>query len=236
MHPSIIAQTNDYFVINKPAGMAVEPPSHCTTIKNWMVENNYINPADWQPAERFGVVHRLDTDTSGVLVWAKNPSAQSQLKNLWQGRQVEKTYIALVTGECDSAGEIDLPIERDNKNDKMRVVLLNTGKARPAITTYKRLAVTEYNGKKVSLIEAHPVTGRTHQIRVHMKSRQHPIIGDKLYGEKATELLAKELGIKRHFLHALQICLIWNNEKVCYESPLPEDLAKCLKELNINFN
>ncbi len=247
MSPEIITETPDYFVINKPPGMACEPPSHEATLRDWLIENGHINKSDWKEEERYGIVHRLDTDTSGVTIWAKNKDAQERLKLEWQGRQVEKIYIALVVGECNKEGEIELSIARDNKNDKMKVVWLNDQKSRPSITRYKLLAVGHVNSKKaepkakpstesyklsgavVSLVEAHPVTGRTHQIRIHFKAISHPLIGDKLYGEKATDEIAKNIGLNRQFLHASNIKL----EDKEYTAPLPEDLKSALAKTGI---
>lgn len=229
MTPEIIKETTDYFVINKPPGMATEPPSHQTTLRDWLIENGHIKTGEWEEKDRFGIVHRLDTDTSGVMIWAKNKLAQEKLQLEWRGRQVKKTYIALVVGECDKAGEIELSIERDNKKDKMRVAMLPTGRERIAITSYKTLAVGEVNGQKVSLVEALPVTGRTHQIRVHFKAIGHPLIGDKLYGEKKTDEIAKSIGLSRQFLHALKVDI----EGHQYQVPVPEDLSASLAKTKI---
>ena len=120
----------------------------------------------------------------------------------------------------------------------MRVVLLPSVKARPAITNYKRLAVAKFeirNPKseihKLSLVECHPVTGRTHQIRVHLQSLGHPIIGDKVYGSKLCDSLAQELGLTRQFLHARSIEL----DDTIYRAPLPEELGRVLDVLKISL-
>jgi len=232
MNPQIITETDEYFVIEKPAGMATEPPATTNTVKDWLIDSGYIKMRDWDEASRFGVVHRLDTDTSGVLIWAKDLASQAKLRQLWQGRAVKKNYLALVAGECPENGVIEVSLMRDNKNDRQIVALLPTQKSRPAITEYQRLAVGEFANKKVSLIEARPITGRTHQIRVHLKSIGHPIIGDKLYGEKETREIASEIGLARQFLHASALTI---NEH-SYTSPLPADLQSSLKKVNIQFS
>lgn len=229
MTPEIITETDDYFVINKPAGMAVEAPSHEKTLRDWLIEHGKIKVGEWDEKNRYGVVHRLDSDTSGVIIWAKTPAAQEKLKLLWQGRQVEKTYLALVTGETEPAGTIELALERDNKNDRQKAVMLRSPKSRPAVTTYKRLAVGEWDGEKISLLEVRPITGRTHQIRVHLKAIGHPIIGDKLYGEKLGDQLAKKLALERQFLHARQIEL--DNHEYC--AALSLDLLSVLEKVRI---
>lgn len=238
--PVILSETADYFVINKPAGMATEPPSHAQTLQDWLIESGHIKTGEWQPAERFGVVHRLDSDTSGVIIWAKNKAAQERLRTDWQGRTVKKTYLALVVGECQPTGTIELPIARDNRNDKMKVAWLDDGSARPSITEYKTLALAkimtpnlDVPSQLVSLVEAHPITGRTHQIRIHFKAIGHPLVGDKLYGEKRTDQLAKQLGISRQFLHAKEICLPNNGGQICYQADLPEDLHQALIKAGI---
>lgn len=228
----IIDQTDEYLVINKPANLAVEPPSHKITLAELLVKNDIINPTDWQEGERLGVVHRLDTDTSGVMLWAKNSEAKEKLKLLWQGRQVKKTYLALVLGETDTSGEIDLPISRDNKNDRQQVDWLKTDRSRPALTSYERLGIGEYQGKKVSLVRAHPITGRTHQIRVHFKAINHPLIGDELYGEKATREISEGLELNRQFLHAETLELP-DGKKYC--ATLPDELLACLKKVKIEL-
>lgn len=228
MHkPSLIAETEKYFVINKPPFMAVEPPSNSPTLLDWMIENGHIDPTAWQPSERCGVVHRIDSDTSGIVIWAKNANAQQKLKLLWQGRAVKKTYTALVVGECPPSGTIELAIMRDNKKDKQKVSLLNDAGSRPAITEYTRIKLCDINGEKVSLVSAHPITGRTHQLRVHFKAIGHPLVADKLYGEKKSDVVAEETNLNRQFLHASEITI----EDDTYKCPLSEDLELALGKL-----
>jgi len=229
IEPTIIKETSDYYVINKPAGHAVEKPAKGPTVSDWLIADSKIDPADWQPEQRCGIVHRLDTDTSGVLIWAKNPTAQTHLQLEWQGRRGKKTYITLVIGEIQPKGTIDLPLKRDNRKDRQMVDFLNTSTARPALTEYKRLAVGEWQGKKVSLVECHPITGRTHQLRVHLKAVGHPIIGDNLYGEKGTNQIAKGINLNRQFLHAWQLEL----EGQTYQAALPPDLHNSFKGIGI---
>ncbi len=230
--PEIIAETNDYFVINKPADMAVEPPSKQKTLLDWLLQTKRISTDGWEPESRYGVVHRLDTDTSGVIIWAKNPTSQQNLKQLWQGRAVKKTYLALVIGECPQNGTIELPLVRDNKNDRQAVAWLIDQRARAAITDYERIAIGGTDSLRCSLVQAHPITGRTHQIRVHLKAIGHPIIGDELYGEKSTDTLAKKLHISRQFLHATELCLP-NTD--CYHAKLPKELIESLSAAGIDY-
>ncbi|MEX0594738.1 MAG: RluA family pseudouridine synthase [Patescibacteria group bacterium] len=231
MLPEIISENAQYWVINKPAGMATEPPSRSLTLRDWLIEQGRIKPGEWDENDRAGIVHRLDTDTSGVIIWAKNHAAQKHLRELWQGRAVRKNYLALVTGNAPDQGIIEASLMRDNKKDRQVAALFPHPKARPAITEYERLAVGEWEGNKVSLIRAHPITGRTHQIRVHLKSIGHPIIGDSLYGEKSGDAIAKGLHLNRQFLHAESIELEGNS----YSVELPKELADCLKQVNISL-
>lgn len=231
IEPEIITETEDYFVINKPADMAVEPPSRGKTLQDWFLASGKVNEKIWADDERFGVVHRLDTDTSGVMVWAKNPESQAKLKQLWQGRAVKKTYRALVVGECPQTGTIELPLMRDNRNDRQTVAWLTDQRSRSAITEYERVSIGNVDNQIVSLVQAHPITGRTHQIRVHLKAIGHPIIGDELYGEKGSDQLAKKIGLSRQFLHATEICI--PGEK-CYVAPLPADLKAALIVVGIS--
>lgn len=231
MKPELITQTDDYFVLNKPPQMATEPPSNEQTLQEWLAEQGYITMGDWSKESRFGIVHRLDADTSGVMIWAKSPQSQDRLRTLWRGRAVKKTYIALVSGETPEQGMIEVAIMRDNKKDRQTVALLPSPKSRPAITEYRRLAVGEYHGKKVSLVEAHPITGRTHQIRVHLKSIGYPIIGDRLYGEKESRDMAHQLNLARQFLHASSIEL----DNTVYHAPLPVNLTATLEKVGIEL-
>jgi RluA family pseudouridine synthase len=230
MNPVILSETSDYFVVNKPAGMATEPPSDEPTLRDWLITQQLVRPTEWGSDDRFGIIHRLDTDTSGVLLWAKNKKAQDKLRALWQGRVVEKTYLALVVGQTEPNGRIELPIERDNRNDRQRVALLPSDKSRAAITDYKTLAHASVGERVVSLLELHPVTGRTHQIRVHCKAIGHPLVGDQLYGEKASRELALKLGLNRQFLHAWSIQI---PEIGKYSAELPNDLRAVLGRLSI---
>lgn len=230
MEPEIVAETEEYLVINKPPGMATEPPSNQQTLRDWLIKKGRIAPNAWGEEDRFGIVHRLDTDTSGIILWAKNHESQASLRQIWQGRQVKKTYLALVAGRCENEGTVELAIERDNQNDRQRVSLLPSVKSRPCITNYRTLGRAAIGDREVSLIEAHPITGRTHQIRVHLKALGHPIIGDKLYGEKSSDELAKALGLNRQFLHARELQL---PDGPSYKADLPAELKRPLSELGL---
>lgn len=228
IEPKIITETDEFFVINKPAGYSVEPHPKYPSISDWLRQRDWFKPIT-QNMDRLGVVHRLDVETSGVMIWAKTAESQNNLRELWQGRSVRKTYLALVDGETPSEGEIELAIERDGKKDRQRVVMLATDKSRIAITTYTRLAVGDSGGEKVSLVKCHPITGRTHQIRVHLAAINHPILGDSLYSTKHSRQLSQALGITRHMLHAKLIEL--GNR--AFAAEIPADFAEAAKKASI---
>ncbi len=234
MLPSLVTENAEYYVIDKPAGLAVEPVAHYPTVSQWLIDAGKIKPSDWPSEARLGVVHRLDVETSGILVWAKNSDSQFKLKQLWQGRAVEKTYLGLAIGELPKVGAIELPIKRDNRKDRQVVAVLFDPKARPAITKFRRLQTANIGKDVVSFFEAKPITGRTHQIRVHFQHLGHPVIGDKLYGNKASRAVASQLKLDRHFLHAAELKLTWQGKVLTYVSPLPEELANILERLGLD--
>lgn len=218
----IVYEDADVLVIDKPAGIAVHPAPGITsgTLVNAIL--NYL-PGIAKDADslRPGIVHRLDKDTSGLILVAKNRTAQANLSDQFKNRTVKKTYITLVKGKLTpEQGIIEADISRDPKNrQKMAVV----AEGREARTEYK---VIRYYGNN-TLLEIHPETGRTHQIRVHLAAIGYPVIGDATYG-----LANKHL--KRQFLHAGKISfnLPSTGKRVEFESPLPEDLAKALTEID----
>ena len=231
IEPTIIKETNDFIVINKPPFMAVCPPYHDKTLLDWLIENNHINPKVFKEDERDGIVHRLDADTSGIVIWAKNPQTQAKLKELWQGRSVEKRYLALVVGDTENSGVIELSIKRDNKKDQQTIAWLPSKGERPAISEYTKIDKADFDESKISLLEVKPITGRTHQIRVHLQAINHPIIGDLVYGNKETHKSAEKLGLTRQFLHAWKLNI---PEYGDFTADLPEDLIKIINLLGLD--
>ena len=171
--------------------------------------------------DRPGIVHRLDRDTSGLVVLAKHPDAKSYLQQQFSSRSVHKTYLALVVGHLKPAeAVINLPLGRDPAHPLRRAVAPG---GRAAVTRYRTL--TSFPG--YSLLEANPETGRTHQIRVHLASLGHPVAGDTTYGPPK-----RPLGLKRQFLHASKLNLATpSGQKLELESPLPLDLEQTLRRL-----
>jgi 23S rRNA pseudouridine1911/1915/1917 synthase len=174
--------------------------------------------------ERPGVVHRLDKETSGLILLAKNERAHRWLQDQFRGRKVEKTYLALVDGKPPTpSGRIEAHIGRDPKNRK-RMAIVSVSKGREAISEYKTLE----SFKNHTLLEFHPLTGRTHQIRLHCAFLKCPIAGDAVYGRKNASIQ-----IGRHFLHAhrLKIILPGEKEPHSFEAPLPYELEHVLNQL-----
>lgn len=220
----IIYEDDDLLVIDKPAGLTVHPapghPSH-TLVNAVLSHLNEIE--DEGDITRSGIVHRLDKDTSGVMLVAKNNVALANLADQFKARTVKKTYITLVKGILrPDKGVIDAPIGRDS-GDRKKMAVTGESRGRAARTNYR---VIRYVGKN-SLLEITPETGRTHQIRVHLAAIGYPVFGDITYGKKSAFL-------NRQFLHAHKIGfnLPATGKWVEFESPLPEDLEQALQELD----
>jgi 23S rRNA pseudouridine1911/1915/1917 synthase len=218
---NIVYEDGEIIVVDKPAGLTIHPApwhpehtlvnallSHCPSLKG---SGDLVRP---------GIVHRLDKDTSGLIVVAKNESARVSLINQFKGKTVTKSYLVLVKGKVfPSQGTIELPVGRDSRNRK-RMMVVEGG--REAITHYQ---VNQYFGD-YSLLEVMPKTGRTHQIRVHLSAIGYPVVGDPVYGVKSAYL-------GRQFLHAhrLGFCLPSTNQYLEFSSPLPEELKQVLEML-----
>ncbi len=221
----ILFENDDLIVINKPAGMVVHPAvGHASgTLVNAVL--GYDPDIEGIGGEeRPGVVHRLDKETSGLILLARNERAHRWLQDQFRLREVEKTYLALVDGKPPTpTGRVETYIGRDPRHRKQMAVVPES-RGREAISEYK----TMENYKGHTLLEFHPFTGRTHQIRLHCAFLGCPIVGDKIYGRKKTSL-----EIERHFLHAfrLKIVLPGENEQRVFEADLPADLLKVLNTL-----
>lgn len=221
----IIFEDDNVIVLNKPAGMVVHPGAGnlSGTLVNGLV--SYYPPIrKVGEADRPGVVHRLDKDTSGVLMFAKTDIAYKWLVNQFKSRSVEKKYIALVDGHPPTKnGRIEAPILRD-PHHRTRMAVGMKGQGKPAVSEYFELQRFE----KHSLLEVHLITGRTHQIRVHMKYIGVPVAGDTLYGRRQSSI-----DLHRNFLHAktLSVKLPGNRIPTTFEAPLPEELQLVVNTL-----
>lgn len=183
----------------------------------------------------FFLVHRLDKDTSGVLVLARDQVTQAALQNEWQLRRVKKTYIALVKGEVKpERGAIEAGILRSIHN-RRKMAVSSSQKAREASTEYeviKYFPAPSFCSQSLTLLKAFPRTGRTHQIRVHFSSIGYPIIGDGVYGDKKiNRCFKKTFGLKRQFLHAAELCFRHpvTKKRVSFKAKLPRDLENIVK-------
>jgi 23S rRNA pseudouridine1911/1915/1917 synthase len=220
---NIIYEDDDLLVIDKPAGLAVHPaPGHpAHTLVNAVLSHLSSLPdtGDWQ---RPGIVHRLDKDTSGVMLIAKNSDAYQNLTDQFRSRSVVKRYQVLVKGHLSPLdGVIEAPVGRDPRH-RQRMAVVEESKGREAKTGYH---VIEYVGD-YTLLEVKPETGRTHQIRVHLKAIGYPVAGDRVYGVKSPHL-------QRQFVHAslLGFKLPSTGDYVEFTSPLPPDLETALRNL-----
>jgi len=220
---NIIYEDDDLLVIDKPAGLAVHPaPGHLSHTLVNAILSHFPHLAEISDSLRPGIVHRLDKDTSGVMLVAKNTTAQLNLINQFKTRSVVKAYLVLVKGRLTPEnGIIEAPIGRDPRNRK-RMAVVAEGRGREARTQYQ---VVKYMGN-YTLLEVRPETGRTHQIRVHLAAIGFPVVGDKVYGVKSAHL-------SRQFLHAslLGFHLPSTGEYVEFTSDLPTDLAQALKDI-----
>ena len=210
MDLSILYEDEDILVINKPAGMPVHPSAG-----NY--ENTLANGIAWYFAEKgedfvYRCINRLDRDTTGALILAKNPLSAAILSMQMKKRQIRRTYLALVDGVPDVSGTIDAPIARMEGSVINREVNFLTGET--AVTHYERLAT----GTRYSLMELHLETGRTHQIRVHMKYIGHPLPGDYLYNQDYSR-------IQRQPLHSFQLEFIHpvTKKPMLFTAPVPDD-------------
>ena len=222
MHLDVVYEDSDVIVVNKPRGMVVHPAdsyreptlvngllAHCKDLSGI---NGVLRP---------GIVHRIDKDTTGLLICAKNDAAHESLVKQLQSKTVSRKYLAIVHGNIDhDHGTIDAPIGRD-KNDRLKMAVVKDG--RNAVTHFTVLE----RFKNYTLVECRLETGRTHQIRVHMAYIQHPVAADKRYGPR------KSLDCEGQLLHAYELTFVHpvSNEKITVNCDLPEDFRRILEDL-----
>jgi 23S rRNA pseudouridine1911/1915/1917 synthase len=237
----IVFENKDLLVINKPAGLVVHPgvgETHLTdSLVNAILHHCKGELSGISGVMRPGIVHRLDKDTSGLLIVAKNDQAHQDLALQLKNHHIEKTYYALLAGQLEpQQGSIEAPIGRSSI-DRKKMAVVPRHKGKEALTHYK---VLQYLKKDItieahySFVEVKLITGRTHQIRVHFASIGHPIIGDPLYGrEKLNNFFDQKFDLKRQFLHAGKIAfkMPGSGKKVEFKSELPEGLKRILEGL-----
>jgi 23S rRNA pseudouridine1911/1915/1917 synthase len=227
----VVFENENVIFINKQAGIQVHPSHNKkeNTLVNGLIArfpeiadvHDDSDGAEFRP----GIVHRLDKETSGIMVIARNKKAFKGLKNLFKERKIEKKYLAIVEGILnDKSGVIDKPIARSSSYSKQVIARKNTKTiVREALTHFEVIA--EKND--FSLVQASPKTGRMHQIRLHLASIGHPVVGDLVYGNKAED----ELGIKRHLLHAKSISFVLLGQKYSVSAPIPADFEEFFPNL-----
>lgn len=222
----ILFENDDLLVVNKPAGMVVHPSAgHDSGTLVHAVLGYDPDIEGIGGEERPGVVHRLDKETSGLILLAKNDHAHRWLGDQFRLRKVEKTYLTLVDGAPPTpSGRVEAPIGRDPSHRK-KMAIMPAGKGREAISEYIMLESFERH----TLLEFHPLTGRTHQIRLHCMFLECPIVGDKIYGHRKLSI-----ELDRHFLHAARLKIILPGEKTVqtFEAPLPDELQAILDSLS----
>lgn len=229
----IIYQDNDFIVINKPAGLQVHPSDteKVNTLTNYLVakfpEIINVNDDSQESWMRPGIVHRLDKDTSGVMVVARNKETFYKLKEQFADRMVIKNYVAVVYGHLkEKDGTINKSIARAASFKKQKIAQGKTkGLARQAITKYS--LIKRYS--EFDFVEAIPKTGRMHQIRVHLSSLGNPIVGDDKYKRKN---IIPVKGLNRHFLHAQKIQFNLKNKEFRFIAELPTDFSSFLASLD----
>ena len=234
---TILLEDHDFAIINKPAGLLVHQ-----TFRDRISKKKEETLADWvvkkypetksvgdDPNTRPGIVHRLDKETSGLLLIARSQKFFDYFKKLLQNGGVKKTYCALVHGEIKKVQTINSPIglisgsiKRSTRAKKMKMI-------KEAVTEIEPIKALETESLKYTLLWVYPKTGRTHQIRVHLASIGHPVVGDKLYASKKL----KSFGLERHFLHASSLEFSTpDGKRIRVEAELPNELQKILSLLS----
>lgn len=253
----IIYKDKYILVINKPSGLVVHKGNGVKekyTLVDWLLENKLINGVrsrnprrkaslatgrgkfgmtdrggDWKEKNRAGIVHRLDKDTSGLMIIAKNPKVGEILKKQFKNREVKKFYKTLVWGNISKEKDtIISSIGRKPSDSKRRT----TGRGKIAITKYKVIKKIKINKYDFTYLNVEIKTGRTHQIRVHLKSIGHPLVGDNLYTKGKLNKISFKFGINRLFLHSYKIKFTHpkTGKKVLFKSNLSENLLKVINE------
>lgn len=226
---AIVADEPGYMVVNKPAGLAVHGGSGVTlgmieALRQAFPQYSYLE-----------LVHRLDRDTSGCILVAKKRSMLRYLQGLFRGeKQIQKRYLALVVGRWPSRrNTVNAPLLRKELQSGERIVRVSL-EGKPSKTEFN---VVQRFGESATLVEARPITGRTHQIRVHAQHQGHPLVGDPKYGDEAFDLSVKKLGVHRLFLHAAGLEFkTAEGERVKISVPLPAELDSVVASFDKHFN
>jgi len=231
----VVFEDEHLLVVDKPAGLVVHPAAGNPdgTLVNALLHHCGGSLSGIGGVARPGIVHRIDKDTSGLLVVAKTDVAHEGLARQFAAHTIERRYLAIVTGAPKaSEGKIDAPLARSTANRK-KIAIVEAGRGKRAVTHWRRLTVL----KDAALVECRLETGRTHQVRVHMASLGHPLVGDPVYGRsgKTHGSLLKELGFHRQALHAAELGFIHpvTKSRLSFASAMPADMQELFNALGV---
>ena len=231
----IVYEDEHLLVVDKPAGLVVHPAAgnRDGTMVNALLHHCGGSLSGIGGVARPGIVHRIDKDTSGLLVVAKHDLAHEGLARQFADHSIERLYLAIVTNVPRLlSGTVDAPLARSPTN-RVKIAIADDGKGKNAVTHWKRLSVL--NG--AALVECRLETGRTHQVRVHLASIGHPLVGDPVYGRNRAEhrQMLKDLGFERQALHATRIGFVHpvTKRRLSFDSPLPSDMQELFSELGV---
>jgi len=227
----IVFENEYFFVIEKPCGVVVNrSETHSGITLQDFIEEKFLlsseNEEDPEFKSRSGIIHRLDKDTSGILLVAKHPKSFYELQEKFKSREVEKKYLCVVLGDIsEERFEIDAPISR-NPNNRFKYAVVRDGKE--AQTYFEKIKTIEVNNFKLTSLLVFPRTGRTHQIRVHLAAYGTPVVIDPIYMSQKDQELGEILGVGRLMLHAKSLKFEYNSKEYFFESETPKEFEKYL--------